>query len=135
MIVISLVGFGLPLPWLMRKLRLVDDGSVEHEYDIAKRAAMSAISGRLDLLRNENPALYHQMEPFFFRVKAIADHSRTTSGDADAALVDDLVEPTRLRDELIGSAREAVLLLRDNGTIGDEARKRTLDLEELRFNS
>lgn len=138
-IVVTLVGFGLPLPWLMRKLRLVDDGSVEHEYDIAKRAAMAAISRRLDLVRIENPVLYHQMEPFFFRVKAIADHSRTTSGEADEALVDDMVEPgARLRDEMIGSAREAVLLLRDNGTIGDEARRRverTLDLEELRFNS
>lgn len=137
-IVVSLVGFGLPLPWLMRKLSLADDGSVEREYDIAKRAAMSAIGQRLDVVRTENPALYLQMEPFVFRVKAIADHSRTTSGDTDADLVDDLVEPTRLRDELIASAREAVLLLRDNGTIGDEARRRverTLDLEELRFNS
>ena len=137
-IVVSLVGFGLPLPWLMRKLSLADDGSVEREYDIAKRAAMSAIGQRLDVVRTENPALYLQMEPFVFRVKAIADHSRTTSGDTDADLVDDLVEPTRFRDELIASAREAVLLLRDNGTIGDEARRRverTLDLEELRFNS
>lgn len=44
----------------------------------------------------------------------------------------------RLRDELIGSAWEAVLLLRDNGTIGDDATRRverTLDPEELRFTS
>ncbi len=138
-IVVSLVGFGLPLPWLMRKLRLADDGSVETEYDIAKHAAMSAISQRLDLLREENPQLYHQMEPLFFRVRAIADHSRTTAAEADSELVDDLIEPgVRLREEMIASAREAVLLLRDNGTIGDEARRRierTLDLEELRFNS
>jgi CPA1 family monovalent cation:H+ antiporter len=138
-IVVSLVGFGLPLPWLMRKLHLADDGSVEREYDIAKRAAMSAIGQRLDIIRNEDPVLYHQMEPLFFRVKAIADHSHTTSEDVDAALVDELMDPgVRLREEMIASAREAVLLLRDNGTIGDEARRRveqTLDLEELRINS
>jgi len=138
-IVVSLLGFGLPLPWILRRLGLGEDGSHEREYNLARRAAFAAVRTRLDELRLENPDLSSQMEPLFIRMKSNAEHSAANPGEMDEQFVADVLAPAaRLRQELIASAREAVLVLRDDDTIGDEARRRVermLDFEELRFNA
>ncbi len=79
------------------------------------------------------------MKPLFIRMKSIAESTSANPGEMDKEFVSDVLAPAaRLRQELIASAREAALVLRDNDTIGDEARRRVermLDFEELRFNA
>jgi hypothetical protein len=129
----------LPLPWILRRLGPGEDGSHEREYNLARRAAFADVPMRLDELRLENPDLSSQMEPLFIRMKSNAEHSAANPGEMDEQFVADVLAPAaRLRQELIASAREAVLVLRDDDTIGDEARRRVermLDFEELRFNA
>ncbi|HET6744283.1 MAG TPA: Na+/H+ antiporter, partial [Candidatus Limnocylindria bacterium] len=54
-IVATLVGQGLTLPWLIRRLGIGDDGSVEHEELHAREASIEAALQRLEGLAEEWP--------------------------------------------------------------------------------
>ncbi|MCA1588722.1 MAG: Na+/H+ antiporter, partial [Chloroflexi bacterium] len=131
-----LVGQGLTLPWLIRRLGLGDDGSAEHEELHAREAATEAALQRLDQLVTEVPghlelidrlrAQYHDRAQHF-------SHDHETEGQPEVDQEE--IEHERIRREVLAAERVAVVDLRNRGVISDDALRRVerdLDLDELR---
>ncbi len=133
-ILVTLVGQGLTLPWVIRRLGLADDGLVEREVTLARRESARAALARLDGLAGEawvpvdvaaalREGLLHRLA----QVPESLDPADEDRGHADAH--------RRLRREVLDAERRAVVALRDGGEIGDEALRRVernLDLAEER---
>ena len=132
-IVVTLLGQGLPLPWLIRTLNVRGDTVVEEEERVAKRAAAQAALMRIDELDGEPWAPDDHIGELRDRYYHLLDH---LSDDEETTLDDDHIEGyLRLRQEAREAARRALIELRDHGEIGDEARRRVetfLDFDELR---
>lgn len=136
-IVVSLLGFGLPLPWIIRKLNIADDNSIELEFRQAKRVAFETMLGEMHALERIDPELHVRFTQFEDWLQGSFDHLVEDIGD-DEALTNlaDTDRGLQFQLHMLNSAREAVAVLRDDNTIGDEARRRVermLDAEELRF--
>jgi Na+/H+ antiporter len=138
-ILVTLVGQGLTLPWLMKRLRVVDDGASARE---EIRARIEAASGAADQISraardsgigeaaaDDQRAHYQRrLERLKRRLRAL-DH-----GDAIVPEGDEYSR--RFRRELIHTERDAIARLRDSGEIGDDVLRRIerdLDLEEERL--
>ncbi len=133
-IVVTLLGQGLPLPWLLDKLDFHDDGKLDSEFISARRLAANTIVSRLDELQPEPwVPLGHVIElrtRFTHSLEHLPESGRVEDYDSDHIESHD-----RLRHDVIGAARTAVLDARNRGEIGDEARLRVeqeLDFELLR---
>lgn len=143
-ILATLVGQGLTLPWLVRRLGVTDDGGAEQEEHKARLHAAKAVLHRLEELVNEEWATEEAIGRLRDHYTDRARHLADELGLAIEALGphDDghdnghvLVEK-RLRRDLIATERRVIIGLRDEGTIGDEALRaieHELDLEELRL--
>jgi CPA1 family monovalent cation:H+ antiporter len=133
----TLVGQGLTLPLVIRGLRIAGDGGDEREEGQARMAAAEAAVRRIDELAAEWPghmelvaALRTQYE---HRSRDIERHS--AEGPEDESEREQL-EHRVIRSAVIDAEREALIRLRETGSIRDEIfRKveRDLDLEELRL--
>ena len=133
-ILATLVGQGLTLPWLIERLGLGDDGSVEREETLARREAILSGLAYLDRVGPEPwvpddlaQALRQSYEHRLEHYPASLDPA-----DVDGDHVD---THERLRGELLDAERSALIALRDRGAIGDEALRRVerdLDLAEVR---
>jgi Na+/H+ antiporter len=132
-IVITLLGQGLLLPWIIRALDIHSDDVAEQEARVAKRAAAEAALARLKELEHEPWVPDDHIGELHDRYTHMLDH---LSEDGESTIDEEHVQGyLRLRQETRDAARQAVLELRDRGEIGDEARRRveaTLDLDELR---
>ena len=135
-ILVTLVGQGLTLPWLIGRVGLGDDGSAEHEELHAREAATQAAIRRLDELEDEIPGHRPLIDQLRDRYAHRSEHYSRAHGDGDELVEDpEEEEHERIRRAVIGAERLAVLELRDDGAIGDEVLRRVerdLDLEELR---
>lgn len=135
-IVFTLFGLGLPLPWLVRRLKLADDGSHEREMMLALTTMRDAMHEEMRRVAQEDPAIDEMVAPMLRDLQA----EREAAG-ADATLtweeLDAHARPRReLRTRMVESARSAVLDLRDRGLIGDEVLRdveHDLDLQALQF--
>jgi CPA1 family monovalent cation:H+ antiporter len=136
-ILATLVGQGLTLPWLIRRLGVGDDGSAEHEELHAREAATAAALDRIASLETEWPGHGELIDQLRARYEHLADHidhghdaeTHETTHDQE------WVEHAAIRQALIDAQRVAVIDLRDRAVIGEEALRRVerdLDLEELR---
>ncbi len=142
-ILATLVGQGLALPWLIRRLGLTGVGAVREATTEARArlAAADAALDRLEELREEgetDPQVLRRMRRLF---ETRRDHlAERTEG------IDDLGELTpeqergdvyaRVRRELQDAQRECVVGLRNEGRINDEIMRRIerdLDLEDVRL--
>jgi monovalent cation/hydrogen antiporter len=135
-ILATLVGQGLTLPWIVRRLGIVAGSSLEVEERIARQAASDAGRLRLDSLATEYP----DHLPLVDNLRAELEHDATHAaeledgGDLDAAAQEEL-EHQEIRLALVAAQRDAVIRLRDDGVIGDNALRlieRDLDLEAVR---
>lgn len=133
-IAVTLLGQGLPLPWLLDKLDFHDDGKLDSEFIAARRLAANTIVSRLDELQPEPwVPLGHVMElrtRFSHSLEHLPESGRVEDYDSDHIESHD-----RLRHDVIEAARTAVLDARNRGEIGDDARLRVeqeLDAELLR---
>ena len=133
-IVVTLLGQGLPLPWLLRKLDFEDDGKLDSEFIAARRLAASTILKRLDELEPEPwVPLGHVIElrtRFNHSLEHLPESGRVEDYDSDH-----IDSHNQLLQEVITAARNAVIVARNSGEIGDDARLRLeqeLDLELLR---
>ena len=136
-IVFTLFGFGLPLPWLVRRLQLGGDDSYEQELKLARHVVHQAMGASMEQFVRSDPKLATALNPILKQMKARADRMRTATETSTAEEIQQAMAPRlRARQAAISAAREALLELRDRGEIGDEVRRemeRNLDLQELQL--
>lgn len=134
-ILATLVGQGLTLPPLIRRLGLGDDGSAEHEELHAREAATDAALRRLDELVTDVPGHLPLIDQLRDRYRHRAEHYVHAHGEVDQPVDAEERDHEAIRRAVLAAERLAIIELRDRGVIGDEALRRVerdLDLEELR---
>ncbi|HEX9610164.1 MAG TPA: Na+/H+ antiporter [Candidatus Limnocylindria bacterium] len=134
-ILATLVGQGLTLPWLIRRLRLGDDGSAEQEELHAREAATEAALQRLDELVTEVPGHLELIDRLRDQYRDRAQHFSRQQEGSGVEMDQEEIEHEQIRREVLGAERVAVVDLRNRGVISDEALRRVerdLDLDELR---
>ena len=135
-ILVTLVGQGLTLPALIRRLGVADDGASEHEELHAREIATQAALRRLDELVSEIPGHGPLIDQLRDRYQHRAEHYVHSHDDEELMPADsEEVDHEAIRRAVLAAERTAVLELRDRGIVSDEALRaveRDLDLEELR---
>jgi Na+/H+ antiporter len=134
-IVATLVGQGLTLPFLIRWLGVGDDGSEAHEELHAREAAVGAALSRLDELAQEWPGHLELIDHLRERHQHATEHLEHDHESGEVPKDQEAVEHAIIQRAVIDAQRVAVIDLRDRGLISDEAVRvveRSLDLEELR---
>jgi NhaP-type Na+/H+ or K+/H+ antiporter len=140
-IVVTLLGQGLTLPALIRRLDVSDEGASEHEEIHARTVATEAALVRLEELRKEAPnhlPLIDQLkERYEHRTEHLVHNHEGVEPSNDELSEQEVeeMEHDEIRRSVISAERLAVLGLRDAGEISDEALhavERDLDLDELR---
>ena len=135
MILATLVGQGLTLPWLIRRLRVGDDGSAAHEELHAREAAVLAAMERLDQLAAEWPGHLELIDHLRERHEHATEHLEHDHESGEVHQDQEAAEHASIQRAVIDAQRLAVIDLRDRGVISDDALRRVergLDLEELR---
>lgn len=134
-IVVTLVGQGLTLPLLIRRLGIGDDGTAAHEELHAREASVQAARERLDGLADEWPGHLELIDQMRARFQHATEHLEHDHEAGQQALDQEQIEHAAIRQAVIDAQRLAIIDLRDRGVIGDQALRqveRELDLEELR---
>ena len=134
-ILATLVGQGLTLPWLIRRLGVVSTAGPDTEEAHARLAAVEAALARLTELADEYPGHLELVEQLRSRYDHEASHvwphAEAPLDDAERESLDHM----EIRNAVVTAEREAVIRLRDDGVIGDDVLhriERDLDLEALR---
>ena len=138
-ILATLVLQGLSLPFLIRVLGLEDDGSVEREEVRARIESADAALARLEELAEEEWVREDTAE----RIRGMYGYRRSRFLARKIGVDEDGFEERSqsyqlLSRELLLAQRNALVRLRNEGTISDEALhriERDLDLEETRLDS
>ncbi len=139
LILVTVVGQGLTLPWLIRRLGVVDDGEdQQHEETKARLVIARAALDRVDELEGEEWTRDETLE----RVRALYRfRKRRFAAQAGAIDGTDGIEERslayqRLMHEIYASQREALVELRNGRRISVDVMRRVereLDLEEQRL--
>jgi CPA1 family monovalent cation:H+ antiporter len=139
-ILATLVGQGLTLPWLLRRLGIVASDGTDAEDAHARLVAVEAALARLDDLALE----YADHLPLIEQLRAAYDHEAShvqpdphgTMDQATREAADqELLDHPALRTAVLAAQRVAVIGLRDGGLINDVTLRRVerdLDLESVR---
>ncbi len=138
MILVTLVGQGLTLPLLIRAIRVPDDGGAAEREDAKARIhAAEAALERLEELAEEDWVRDDTVErmrgPYRFRSNRFRARYE---GVDDDGVEERSAQFQRLRRELLDAERQAVLALRNEGTITEEVMQRVqrdIDLEDSRL--
>jgi CPA1 family monovalent cation:H+ antiporter len=139
LILVTVVGQGLTLPMLIRRLGVhEEEGAEEWEETRARLAAAKAALYRIDELAEEDWTREETVERvralYRFRKRRFA--TRAGMLDDEDGIEDRSLAYQRLMHELFGAQREALVGLRDTGEISSEVMRRIereLDLEESRL--
>jgi CPA1 family monovalent cation:H+ antiporter len=142
-IVVTLVGQGLTLPWLLQVLRVRGDDTEDQEEAHAWEAATEAAQSRLEALAVEWPGHLPLIDTLRAQYRHRASHfddpgqamGRTASSPPSDA-EQELIEHRAIRRAVIDAERAAIIELRERGDINDDVWRRVerdLDLEELRM--
>ena len=133
-ILATLVGQGLSLEPIVKRLRVSADGGLEREETLARRKMAQAALNRLESLSGE-PWISHMLaEKMRLHYQHQLEHL-PASYDPDELDTDHIADHGRLRREVVHAQRLAIIELRNRDVIGDDALhriERDLDLEELR---
>lgn len=134
-ILVTLVGQGLTLPWVIGALGVARDEGTAHDDAHARMATTAAALARLEQLYEQWPGHRELLD----NLRATYEH-RTRHDDAhhseSAEAETEHIEHRKIRLELIETERAAAHEMRDRGAIGDQVLRRLerdLDLEELRM--
>lgn len=147
-ILVTLVGQGLSLPWVIRRLGVgADPKAAEQQRLTARRMASAAAMEQIDQLA----AIWPTHLPLIAALRAQYEHRAThlaafsdgPGGDGQTGATreeaeQELLEHHLIRRAVIEAERAAVLHLRENGEINDTTWRelqRELDLEELRMDA
>ncbi|HEX8120169.1 MAG TPA: Na+/H+ antiporter [Solirubrobacteraceae bacterium] len=136
-ILATLVGQGLTLAPLIRRLGVEDDGRARHEELGARMYAAAAAAARVEELADEDWTYDDTID----RMRRMYDFRRRRfeelkHGNGDGGIDERSTQYQRLLHEIIAAEREALLELRNSGRITDEVMRRVerdLDLEEARL--
>src|SRR4051794_1740793 len=135
-ILATLVVQGLTLAPLIRAVGVVADAGTDDEERTARRTATeSAVQAIGELERqwpDHRPLVDQLRTQYEHRLEHIEVDGQGPRNEAEQ----ELLEHRLIRRAVIDAERTAILRLRDDGTIGDEAMRRIerdLDLEELRL--
>jgi monovalent cation/hydrogen antiporter len=138
-ILVTLVGQGLTLPWLIRRLGVREDGAEEETEELrARLVASRAALERLDELAVEEWTRDDTVE----RVRGMYEFRqrrfkvRAGKIDDEDGIEDRSLAYQRLMHEMYAVQRRALLELRNGGTISNDVMhriERELDLEESRL--
>jgi monovalent cation/hydrogen antiporter len=138
-IVVTLIGQGLTLPALIRRLGVGDSAGEEETEEIrARLAAARAALDRIEEVEGDSDYLSDTLD----RVRALYNFRyrrfKTRAGylDDEDGIEDRSQAYQRLMHELYAAQREAVVLLRNDGEISNAVMhriERELDLEESRL--
>ena len=134
-IVATLVGQGFTLPWMIRRLGVTADAVDDDEEAQARAAAVAAALSRIEQLPSEYPDHLPLVDQLRTQYEHRSEHVAGHADESDEA-IRELVEHREMRRSVIDAEREAVIGLRDAGTIGDDVLRRVereLDLEDLRM--
>ena len=136
-ILVTLVGMGLTMPFVIRALGLEDDGVDDLEDAKARIHAAEAALARLELLVDEDWVREDTAERVrgAYRFRTNRFRARFDDGD-DGAIEMRSQDYQRLRRELLEAERGALVELRRTGVISNDVWirvARDLDLEELRL--
>jgi monovalent cation/hydrogen antiporter len=134
-IVATLVGQGLTLPWLIRHLGVLAPSGENSEEVHARLAAVEAALRRLEEMKNEYPDHLPLIEQLREEYEHEAGHVMPNPGAGPDEAEQELLDHRAIRSAVLVAEREAVIALRDAGVINDQtlrAIERDLDLEALR---
>jgi CPA1 family monovalent cation:H+ antiporter len=138
-IVLTLLGQGLTLPWLVRLLRVGKDIGIREEEVRARQRLLEAATRRIDELYpvwpGHHPLLDQLRGTYQHRSEHVERQRATTDGDEEDR---ELIEHREIRRTVIDAEREALLKLRAEGEIDDVVLRdleRELDLEEGRMDA
>jgi CPA1 family monovalent cation:H+ antiporter len=138
-IVITLLGQGLTLPWLIRALRLGADVEVREEEADARQRLVDAATRRIDQLYpvwpGHRPLLDRLRDTYRHRSEHLDRQRDPAAPDGDDR---ELIEHREIKRTVIDSEREALLRLRAEGAIDDDVLRHLeheLDLEERRMDA
>jgi monovalent cation/hydrogen antiporter len=138
-IVFTLLGQGLTLPWLIRRLRLGTDPELRDEEARARQQLLEAATRRIDQLYpvwpGHRPLLERLRDTYQHRSEHV-ERQRDASGSGEED--QELIEHREIRRTVIDSERETLLRLRAEGAIDDDVLRtleRELDLEERRMDA
>ncbi len=138
-IVVTVVGQGLTLPWLIRRLGVGDDGGEEEGEELkARLAAAKAALLRLDELELEDWTLNDSVERarrmYRFRKRRFA--ARAGALEDDDGIEAQSLKYQKMMHAVFDAQRQELVRLRNEGEISAEVMRRIereLDLEETRL--
>lgn len=139
LILVTLVGQGLSLPFVIRALGLEEPRRWSDEEAVARMEAAQSALDRLDEIEEEGRASESQLRRLRDLYRARFRMCAAVLGGEDpetAARQERLADYGRLRRDLIGIEREVLLELRGQGRLRDATLRqiqRDLDLEEARI--
>jgi Na+/H+ antiporter len=139
LILVTVVGQGLTLPWLIRRLGVVDDGSEEENEEIRARLVIAkAALDRVDELEGEDwtrdGTIERVRDLYRFRKRRFA--MRAGKIEDEDGLEEGSLAYQRLMHEIYAVQRRELVRLRNERTISAEVMRRVereLDLEEQRL--
>jgi monovalent cation/hydrogen antiporter len=138
-IVFTLLGQGLSLPWLIGRLGLGTDPGAHQDEARARQRLLDAATRRLDQLYavwpGHHPLLDQLRATHRHRSEHIDRQRERPDGDGEDR---ELIEHREIRRTVIDAEREALARLRAEGEIPDEVLRdleRELDLEEGRMDA
>jgi monovalent cation/hydrogen antiporter len=138
-IVFTLLGQGLTLPWLIRRLRLGPDLAPREEEVSARRQLVEAATRRIDQLYPVWPGhrpLLDRLRETYQHDSEHVERQRDASGSGQED--QEIIEHREILRTVIDSEREALLRLRAGDAIDDDVLRtleRELDLEERRLDA
>jgi Na+/H+ antiporter len=141
LILITLVGQGLSLPFVIHKLRLEEPRRWSDEEAVARMEAAQSALDRLDEMEDEKRADEHQLKRLRDLYRARFRMCQAVLGGEDpetAAREQRIADYGELRRELIGIERETLLDLQGGERLRHSTTRqieRDLDLEEARIRS
>ena len=137
-IVFTLLGQGLTLPWLIRALRLGADVEARGHEASARQRLLDAATRRIDELYpvwpGHRPLLDRLRDTYQHRSEHVDRQLEAEAPEEDR----ELIEHREIKRTVIDSEREALLRLRAEGEIDDDVLRnleRELDLEERRMDA
>lgn len=136
-ILTTLVGQGLTLPLLIRKLGVKDDGLTDEEECSARMEANKAAMAHIDKLaarEGTSPDVVSRLRAEYADRIQQLQHCAKEGGDRSGGIVTPLYQ--LLQNETLGIERQTIIGLRNQHVINDEALRRIqrdLDLAEARL--